>query len=234
MIGTSHETANSSKKKEAKKEEDLLWSFKKDFNSEHSFKGCPHLKRIHAMKIVKMVAATVGCKVTREQLLPLLQSTCIIHTNYIFHNLFFVASIKDGEMDVLVPLSESLGKLGDCIGGTVYADCLLQPLGILAASHFKEVQTAAISSINTILKSCSDAENAEDTMLPLLKRLAAITSEDIEQGSLRWSCKKCACGKPRLKLFLTPPPDVKKRSKKKKKRNKKAHYYHEYKKREEQ
>lgn len=109
--------------------------------------------RLNSMKKLNTIAKVLGPERTATELIP------------------YLNEFVDDEDDILVVLSEQLGKLLGCVGGTDNAHILLVPLETLSGIEEAVVRDKAVESIIRIIAVLSKSQLATYIM-PLVKRLA--------------------------------------------------------------
>ncbi|KAK4218078.1 armadillo-type protein [Rhypophila decipiens] len=111
------------------------------------------LLRLNAIHRLPTIALALGDERTREELIPFLDE-----------------SVED-EDEVLVALSEELGKFIEYVGGPEWGHVLLSPLENLAAIEEPVVRDKAVESLNKICAELSP-EQVEQYFIPLTLRLS--------------------------------------------------------------
>ncbi|KAH7349429.1 protein phosphatase PP2A regulatory subunit A [Plectosphaerella cucumerina] len=111
------------------------------------------LLRLNAIHRLSTIALALGAERTREELIPFLDE-----------------SVED-EDEVLVALSEELGRFIEYVGGPQWGHVLLSPLENLAAIEEPVVRDKAVESLNKICNELSPAQ-VEEYFIPLTFRLS--------------------------------------------------------------
>ena len=111
--------------------------------------------RLKAVKQLSTIALALGPERTREELLP------------------FISEAVYDEDDVLLAITEQLGKLVPYVGGKEYAYTIMVPLEQLAAIEECVVRDQAALQLSLIAKEQLPAEHIELYFLPMIKRLAS-------------------------------------------------------------
>mmetsp|Transcript_44005 Transcript_44005/g.73301 ORF Transcript_44005/g.73301 Transcript_44005/m.73301 type:complete len:618 (-) Transcript_44005:47-1900(-) len=109
--------------------------------------------RLNSMKKLTTIAKALGPERTIRELVP------------------YLSEFVDDEDDILVVLSEQLGDLPDCVGGSENAHVLLVPLETLSGIEEAVVRDRAVESMKKIVKVLNKSQ-LETHMAPLVKRLA--------------------------------------------------------------
>jgi len=109
--------------------------------------------RLNSMRKLNKIAKALGPERTIRELVP------------------YLSEFVDDEDDILVVLSEQLGELQDCVGGSENAHVLLVPLETLSGIEEAVVRDKAVESMKKIV-TVLDKKQLEDYMAPLVKRLA--------------------------------------------------------------
>lgn len=110
--------------------------------------------RLNSIKRLDTIARALGPERTRTELVPYLTNECV-----------------DDEDEVLLALSEELGKFSEYVGGPEEAKVLLAPLEALAAVEETVVRDKAVESLNKVAAVLSGAHITEH-FVPLVVRLA--------------------------------------------------------------
>jgi len=111
--------------------------------------------RLKAVKQLSTIALALGPERTREELLP------------------FISEAVYDEDDVLLAITEQLGKLVPYVGGKEYAYTIMVPLEQLAAIEECVVRDQAALQLSLIAKEQLPVEHIELYFLPMIKRLAS-------------------------------------------------------------
>mmetsp|Transcript_19578 Transcript_19578/g.34907 ORF Transcript_19578/g.34907 Transcript_19578/m.34907 type:complete len:614 (+) Transcript_19578:147-1988(+) len=109
--------------------------------------------RLNSMRKLSTIAKALGPERTIHELVP------------------YLREFVDDEDDILIVLSEQLGGLQTCVGGSENAHVLLGPLETLSGIEDAVVRDKAVESIKKIV-SVLDDNQIEQYMVPLVKRLA--------------------------------------------------------------
>mmetsp|Transcript_4065 Transcript_4065/g.5839 ORF Transcript_4065/g.5839 Transcript_4065/m.5839 type:complete len:619 (-) Transcript_4065:477-2333(-) len=109
--------------------------------------------RLNSMRKLNTIAGALGPERTIRELVP------------------YLSEFVDDEDDILVVLSEQLGELQGCVGGSENAHVLLVPLETLSGIEEGVVRDKAVESIKKIVTVLS-SEQLEAHMAPLIRRLA--------------------------------------------------------------
>ncbi|KAK4190451.1 armadillo-type protein [Podospora australis] len=111
------------------------------------------LLRLNAIRRLGTIALALGPERTRDELIPFLDE-----------------SVED-EDEVLVALSDELGKFIEYVGGPQWGHVLLSPLENLAAIEEPVVRDKAVESLNKICTELS-SQQVEEYFIPLVFRLS--------------------------------------------------------------
>ncbi|RKP14170.1 phospho protein phosphatase A [Piptocephalis cylindrospora] len=109
--------------------------------------------RLNAIRRLSTIALALGPERARDELIPFLEDSV------------------DDDDEVLVALAEELGGLVDCTGGGEHAHNLLTPLEGLATQEETIVREKAVISLNRIASTFTTPLQAEEHLLPLVRRL---------------------------------------------------------------
>ncbi|KAI6246249.1 Protein phosphatase PP2A regulatory subunit A [Erysiphe necator] len=134
------------------------------------------LLRLNAIHRLSTIALALGAERTRDELIPFLDE-----------------SVED-EDEVLMALSEELGKFVEYVGGPEWGHVLLSPLENLAAIEELLVREKAVESLNKICDQISP-QQIEAYFIPLTLRLSKadwFTSKISATGLYNTPYKKCA------------------------------------------
>ncbi len=109
--------------------------------------------RLNSFRKLDVIARALGPVRTRDELVP------------------YLNEFIDEDDEVLVVLSEELGKLVEHVGGGAYAHVLLTPLETLSGVEESSVREKVVESITTISKQMNN-ENVIKHVVPMVRRLA--------------------------------------------------------------
>jgi serine/threonine-protein phosphatase 2A regulatory subunit A len=110
--------------------------------------------RLNSIHRLDTIARALGPERTRTELMPYLTNECV-----------------DDEDEVLLALSEQLGKFIEHVGGPEESKCLLTPLEQLATVEETVVRDKSVESLCKVAEVLPEADFAEH-FVPLIKRLA--------------------------------------------------------------
>lgn len=109
--------------------------------------------RLNAFHKLDVIARALGHARTRDELVP------------------YLNEFIDEDDEVLVVLSEELGKLVEYVGGGAHAHVLLVPLETLAGVEESSVREKVVESISAIVRAMN-GESVVKFVVPMLRRLA--------------------------------------------------------------
>ncbi|KAG7669069.1 hypothetical protein KSW81_004078 [Nannochloris sp. 'desiccata'] len=110
--------------------------------------------RLNSVRRLSTIALALGEERTRKELLPFLQEN------------------HDDEDEVLLIVSEELGKFVPLVGGPSHAHSLIPPLEALASVDETVVRDTAVASLRTVGESLPKA-TIEQQFVPMIQRLQA-------------------------------------------------------------
>eukprot|EP00053_Salpingoeca_punica_P008543 m.76559 g.76559 ORF g.76559 m.76559 type:complete len:581 (+) comp14642_c0_seq1:206-1948(+) len=110
--------------------------------------------RVNAIKRLSTIALALGEDRTRKDLVP------------------YLCNCMEEEDELLLALSEELGKFGLLVGGPQHSHVLLKPLQTLAQVEETLVREKAVESLRTVTKDHT-AEQLKNHFLPVVRALAA-------------------------------------------------------------